>query len=176
MSDWTTPKQIKIEKLGPPRRRHRGILKKGERHKGKKARMDEIHSARQRTLRYRDWIVGEWKRFKEHPEWYRPLPKGYPYRSYNPRYDDWFNIEQKRLNALIDKAIADGILGEVDRAACEVEKPWHWPFQRINSNGAREYACRHGVGHGGTHGCDGCCGTEEAKLAIHYQTKPEEFE
>lgn len=34
---------------------------------------------------------------------------------------------------------------------------WHWPFLRINSNGAKEYACYHGIGHGGVHGCDGCC-------------------
>lgn len=36
-------------------------------------------------------------------------------------------------------------------------KPWNWPFQRINLGGAKEYACPHGVGHGGLHGCDGCC-------------------
>ena len=36
-------------------------------------------------------------------------------------------------------------------------KAWHWPFLRVNSNGAKEYACPHGVGHGGIHGCDGCC-------------------
>lgn len=40
------------------------------------------------------------------------------------------------------------------------EKTWHWPYQRTNSNGAKEYACRHGVGHGGIHGCDGCCQDE----------------
>lgn len=34
---------------------------------------------------------------------------------------------------------------------------WSWPFLRVNSNGAKEYACPHGVGHGGIHGCDGCC-------------------
>lgn len=37
------------------------------------------------------------------------------------------------------------------------EKPWHWPYLRHNIFGAKEYACRHGVGHGGVHGCDGCC-------------------
>lgn len=36
-------------------------------------------------------------------------------------------------------------------------KPWHWPYLRINSSGAKEYACPHGIGHGGLHGCDGCC-------------------
>lgn len=34
---------------------------------------------------------------------------------------------------------------------------WHWPYQRINSGGDKEYACPHGAGHGGIHGCDGCC-------------------
>lgn len=37
---------------------------------------------------------------------------------------------------------------------------WHWPYQRINSGGAREYECPHGIGHGGVHGCDGCCSHE----------------
>ena len=175
MSAWTTPKQIKIER-DKPRCRNRGILKKGERHKGRKARIDEILSAKQRTLRYRDWIVGEWKRFKDHPEWYRPFPKEYPARHYNPQYDKRFDREQKHLEDLLEKAIGDRVLTFDEAVVYEIEKPWHWPFQRINSNGAREYACRHGIGHGGLHGCDGCCGSEEAKLAIHYQTKPEEFE
>ena len=39
----------------------------------------------------------------------------------------------------------------------KVIKAWHWPFLRINSGGDKEYACRHGIGHGGMHGCDGCC-------------------
>ena len=37
-------------------------------------------------------------------------------------------------------------------------KNWKWPFQRINSGGDVEFACPHGIGHGGIHGCDGCCG------------------
>lgn len=37
------------------------------------------------------------------------------------------------------------------------KKPWHWPFLRVNFGGAKEYACKHGQGHGGIHGCDGCC-------------------
>jgi hypothetical protein len=36
-------------------------------------------------------------------------------------------------------------------------KNWKWPFQRINFGGSTEYACPHGIGHGGVHGCDGCC-------------------
>lgn len=34
---------------------------------------------------------------------------------------------------------------------------WDWPFQRNNFGGVKEYACPHGIGHGGIHGCDGCC-------------------
>ena len=36
-------------------------------------------------------------------------------------------------------------------------KNWKWPYLRINFNGDKEYACPHGIGHGGFHGCDGCC-------------------
>lgn len=174
MSDWTTPKQIKIEREGQPHPRNRGILKKGERRKGKKARIDEILSARQHALRYRDWIVAEWKRFKDHPEWYKPLPSSYRDKRYNPKYDEWFEHANKRLKKLISAALLDGTIKTDDVRSLTVDKPWHWPFLRINSNGAREYQCPHGVGHGGIHCCDGCCQTEEAKLAIHYQTMPSE--
>lgn len=174
MSDWTTPKQIKIER-DKPRCRNRGIFK-GKRHKGRKARIDEILSAKQHTLRYRDWIVSEWKRFKEHPEWYRPNPALYRWKPYHPRYDEWFDRENKNLNQLLVMAINDKVLTYEEAKEYQVEKPWAWPFQRINSNGAREYACSHGIGHGGLHGCDGCCQSEEAKLAIHYQSKPKEAE
>ena len=34
---------------------------------------------------------------------------------------------------------------------------WGWPYQRVNFFGSLEYACPHGIGHGGVHGCDGCC-------------------
>lgn len=175
MSDWRTPKQDKIER-DKPRPRNRGILKKGERRKGVKARIDEIKSAQSRTLRYRDWIIGEWKRFKDHPEWYRPLPKGYRWKPYQWRYDESFDREQKNLNQLLVMAINDKVLSYEDAKQYEVEKPWAWPFQRINSNGAKEYACVHGQGHGGIHGCDGCCQKEEAKLAIHYHSRPKESE
>lgn len=46
-------------------------------------------------------------------------------------------------------------------------KKWHWPFLRVNSGGVREYACRHKVGHGGIHGCDGCCATPDYFEAIY---------
>ncbi len=32
------------------------------------------------------------------------------------------------------------------------KKKWDWPW-----NGRGELACKHGIGHGGIHGCDGCC-------------------
>lgn len=43
---------------------------------------------------------------------------------------------------------------------------WHWPFLRINSNGAKEYMCPHGVGHGGIHGCEGCCSHKSYTKAL----------
>lgn len=36
-----------------------------------------------------------------------------------------------------------------------------WAYLRTNSNGAKEYSCVHGQGHGGVHGCDGCCGAPD---------------
>ena len=40
---------------------------------------------------------------------------------------------------------------------------WRWPFLRTNFGGAAEYACPHGIGHGGVHGCDGCCSHKSFK-------------
>jgi hypothetical protein len=48
---------------------------------------------------------------------------------------------------------------------------WPWPFQRFNFGGAREYACPHGVGHGGVHGCDGCCTHPSYKRAAELRMK-----
>ena len=33
---------------------------------------------------------------------------------------------------------------------------WKWPIYP-KRDGKLEYSCRHGIGHGGVHGCDGCC-------------------
>ncbi len=49
---------------------------------------------------------------------------------------------------------------------------WHWPFLGINSNGAKEYACQHGVGHGGIHGCDGCPCNIKVIVAAWRETTP----
>jgi hypothetical protein len=53
--NWTTPKQIKIEREGEPRGTRRGKLKKGQRRKGRKARMDEVISAHKNWLTYKGW-------------------------------------------------------------------------------------------------------------------------
>lgn len=53
--NWTTPKQIKIEREGEPRGTKRGRLKKGERRKGVKARMDEVKSAYKTWQLYKKW-------------------------------------------------------------------------------------------------------------------------
>ncbi len=52
-------------------------------------------------------------------------------------------------------------------------KDWKWPFLRINFNGAKEYECPHGVGHGGFHGCEGCCShpSFEKMTQKHRETK-----
>ncbi len=39
----------------------------------------------------------------------------------------------------------------------DVLKDWPWPYLRNNLGGTAEYECPHGIGHGGIHGCDGCC-------------------
>lgn len=38
-------------------------------------------------------------------------------------------------------------------------KNWKWPHYRRHDSKV-EWACPHGVGHGGIHGCDGCCSHE----------------
>lgn len=45
-------------------------------------------------------------------------------------------------------------------------KGWHWPYLRVNFGGDKEYACPHGIGHGGMHGCDGCCRHESFKRVV----------
>lgn len=58
----------------------------------------------------------------------------------------------------------------------DLEK-WHWPFQRINFGGDREYSCPHGIGHGGIHGCDGCCAASSfprTKVAIEWDEDGEQ--
>lgn len=106
--NWTTPKQIKIEREGEPRGVRRGKLKKGERKKGKKARLDEILSAKKEAERYRRYIWDDSARRLEHPEWYRPI-KG-PYHRYEPNYQEWFDAASLKLNLLLVRAVTDGVI------------------------------------------------------------------
>jgi hypothetical protein len=48
----------------------------------------------------------------------------------------------------------------------DILKDWKWPYLRINSGGDKEYSCPHGVGHGGTHLCCGCCSHPSYKKAV----------
>lgn len=50
---WSTPKGIKIERAGNPRPLRRGFIKKSERKKGRKARLDEIVS---QWKKHRFWM------------------------------------------------------------------------------------------------------------------------
>ncbi len=55
--NWTTPKQIKIERAGEPRASHRGPLQKRKRRKGLKARLDEVRSALQSLKRANERLL-----------------------------------------------------------------------------------------------------------------------
>lgn len=50
-------------------------------------------------------------------------------------------------------------------------KTWHWPYLRTNLGGDKEYGCPHGIGHGGLHGCDGCCSHPSFKKAMKKRRK-----
>lgn len=79
---WKTPKQIKIARKGDPRPLRRGI-KKGERRKGKKARLDELMSHKTRLEFYADQLSqprysrlfwqSDDRRFNEHRTKYTQL-------------------------------------------------------------------------------------------------------
>lgn len=107
--NWTTPKQLKIEREGEPKGTKRGHLKKGARRKGRKARLDEVLSAKKDAERYRERINDDEKRRREHPEWYTPEPER-NLRRYDPEYRKWFNKSKVKLDALIEKAIKDGVM------------------------------------------------------------------
>lgn len=118
---WTTPKQIKIEREGEPRGTRRGPLKKGERRKGKKARIDEILSAKRDTIRYAEYITSERKRRIDHPEWYKPLRNGL--RGYEPEYEKGFDQCRIKLDILIAAALRDKVIAPDFVKMFLVEKP-----------------------------------------------------
>lgn len=116
--NWTTPKQIKIEREGEPKGHKRGILKKGKRKKGRKARIDEILAEKRDAERYRQWFHDDQKRMKEHPEWYLPKDGLCPYQ---PEYEKWFSKHKVKLDKLIEQAIKDGIIDEKTASYYKVE-------------------------------------------------------
>lgn len=117
--NWTTPKQLKIERAGEPKGTRRGPLKKGERRKGKKARLDEILSAKNDCLRYSQYVKDDAQRRMEHPEWYTPLPER-SLRRYDPEYRKWFEKALSKLKVLLGKAVKDGVITENEAVYYEV--------------------------------------------------------
>lgn len=106
--NWTTPKQTKIEREGEPRGVQRGPLKKNQRKKGIKARMDELKSARQTLQTYAQWIREERRR-----------PQNA--NSYRFHWEQYFDWQQKKYDKLLVNAVRDGILINPDE--WKVKKP-----------------------------------------------------
>lgn len=117
---WSTPKQVKIERRGDPRPLHRGPFKKGQRKKGKKARLDELASSKRWLELYTEWILMERQNKIDHPEWYRPSKY---VRAYKPRYEEMFDEQYTKHMILIGKAILDGVITAVEGLDWRVKKP-----------------------------------------------------
>jgi hypothetical protein len=114
--NWTTPKQIKIERAGESRGLRRGPLKKGERRKGVKARLDLLLSSKKTLLRYAEWILDDRKRREEHPEWYS-RGEG----MWERWHEEYFDKHTKNHARLLADALRDGIIDETKTWI--VEKP-----------------------------------------------------
>lgn len=98
---WSTPKQIKIERAGEPRPLRRGPLKKSERKKGRKARIDEV--------------VAEWKRYKfwqERSDAHRARGEK---QGWAQDTQKWADGHLERHRKLVEKCQKDGI----EMEACE---------------------------------------------------------
>lgn len=93
---WHTPKHLKIEREGEPRGLRRGPMKKKDRRKGPKARMDEIISARNQVKRYYDWAQEDKKR------------KGTYFM--RDAYAKWHAEGVQKLKKLLELALQDGII------------------------------------------------------------------
>lgn len=122
--NWTTPKQLKIEREGEPRGIRRGNHKKSKRRKGKKARIDEILAAKKAAERYREHIHDDEKNRIEHPERYIPVEIGL--KRYNPEYRKWFKKATTRLEEIIARAVKDSIITAEDAEDYIVEL---YPFK-----------------------------------------------
>lgn len=102
--NWATPKQLKIEREGEPRGTRRGPLKKGERRKGIKARVDELKSSKRTLQTYAGWIMEKQSRI-----------------GYRFNWDRHFDEQQKKHRILLDAALKDKVIdSETDWI---VEKP-----------------------------------------------------
>lgn len=102
--NWTTPKQIKIEREGEPRGTRRGPLKKGDRRKGIKARIDELKSSRRTLQTYAGWMMEKQSRI-----------------GYRFNWERHFDEQQKKHEKLLNAALRDNVIEIVD--GWEVEKP-----------------------------------------------------
>lgn len=96
---YHTPKQIKIERKGNPRPLRRGPLKKGERRKGVKARLDELISSKKRLEEYARWIVESQERQKKQPVTF-----------FDKWHLKWFDEHLKKHTKLLSAALKDGII------------------------------------------------------------------
>lgn len=107
---WTTPKHLKIEREGEPRGFKRGPMKRKDRKKGKKARMDEIISAKNDVKRYYDWV-------KEDAKW------GISTRD---SYRNWHAKSVQKLQKLLKSGVEDDIITKegaeyLQKGICDLE-------------------------------------------------------
>jgi len=94
---------------------------------------------------------------------------------------EWFSFTNPLLggispNEMLEIGRGKELLAFIENQLKENKPPddlieWNWPYLRVNSSGAKEYMCPHGVGHGGIHGCDGCCGHESYQRRINARKK-----
>jgi len=96
--NWATPKHIRIEREGEPRGFRRGPMKKKDRRKGPKARMDEIISAKNQVKRYYEWVQADKER------------NGMGFM--RDAYRKWHAEGVQKLRKLLKKALGDGIITE----------------------------------------------------------------
>lgn len=119
MSDqdkYSLPLHMKVEREGEPRGIRRGPTKRKNRHKGVKARMDQILSAFRQVKREAEWVVAERRRKAEHPERYS---SNYFYLVLERRFDQY----NKKLMKLVAGAVKDGVISEQDALNYVVLKP-----------------------------------------------------
>jgi len=100
------------------------------------------------------------------------------------RTKEWFMCKNPLLgglspNDMLEAGRGKKLLTFIENQLKENQPPddlvdWDWPYLRVNSSGAKEYVCLHGVGHGGIHGCDGCCRHESFNRRTSKRRKKKE--